>query len=149
ESTGIRSVQVQINRLNAVLGPCHWRKLLHYEGGGIECLAHVVVGNKLAECQLDEHGELLACDADVIAHVQGWGGHERATTRGDMRKGAETNALKRCIAQLGPGQDVYCLDIDEDHNTTGEAAPAPAQIERPAEPDAEAELKALLVADDD
>lgn len=136
ESTGIRTAQVQVDRLNAVLGGPHWRKLLHYEDGGGTCHAHVIVGNNLGHATLDALGGLLQGDADLLVHRSGWGGHARAKDAGDRRKGAETNALKRTIAQVGPGHEVYCLDFDEDANPTARDY---SQIDGPA---AAAELPA-------
>lgn len=150
ESTGIRSVQVQINRLNAILGEGHWRKLLHYADGGATCCAHVIVGNALAGCNLDKDGQLVIdFRAEILAHRYGWGGHAaRGGNRGDLYKGAETNALKRVIAQLGPGQEVYCLDFDEDA-TPRAATPEPVEQPDEPQPSPEDRLEALLKADDE
>lgn len=124
ESTGIRSVQVQIDRLNEVLGPAHWRVLTHYQDGGALCRTVLVVGNDLRWCRLDERGELVPWTesgvADVLAVRDGWGGHSRGSNRGDLYKGSETNALKRTIARLGPGGHVYRLDFDDDVNRSND-----------------------------
>lgn len=120
-STGIRSVQVQIDRLNEVLGPAHWRVLTHYEDSGALCRTVLVVGNGLQFCALDGSGELVPDDrAEVLAVRDGWGGHSRGSNRGDLYKGSETNALKRTIARLGPGGHVYRLDFDDDVNRSND-----------------------------
>lgn len=129
-STGVKSAQVQIDRLNDVLGASHWRALPHYEDGGKRCRVTVVVGNGLEWCRLDEAGNLLPYtligaglftkgdaevkEAEVLVSRDGYGGHARGSAPGDVYKGSETNALKRVIARIGPGCDVYRMDYDED-----------------------------------
>lgn len=164
ESTGIRSVQVQIDRLNAVIGAPHWRKLLFYIDGGNVCHGHIIVGNKLIAANVGgEDGHLIPGEADIVAHRSGWGGHSRGSNRGDLYKGSETNALKRAIAQLGPGHEVYTLDFDEDLNPAATAPPAtePTQAALPTAAsgggeqaqlpieDAATELTKILAIDDD
>ena len=84
---------------------------------------HVIVGNNLAQAKLDEHGELVPGEADILATHSGWGAVKRGNTIGDQRKGAETNALKRTLARFGPGADVYRADFD-DENLGGTGTPA-------------------------
>lgn len=160
ESTGITSVQVQMNRLNAILGEPHWTTLQHYEEGGTVCNVHLLVGNDLGPCKLDDHGVLDAGHAEVLARRSGKGGHQQGSTRGDLFKGSETNASKRVIARIGPGSEVYCLDFDEDKNPISEeyaltsaAAVAPTtvvpQASASAAEDPEAALAALLGTEDE
>lgn len=159
ESTGITSVQVQVNRLNAILGEAHWTTLLHYEEGGTVCHVHLLVGNELGACELNDKGRLVVNFADIIARRSGFGGHQQGSTRGDLFKGSETNAAKRTIARLGPGAEVYCLDFDEDKNPISEeyaltsaAAVAPTTVVPQAGASAaehpEAALAALLETED-
>lgn len=168
DSTGLRSVQVQIDRLNDVVGPSCWRSLIHYTQGGMVARAHVVLGNDLERASLDENGELMVArtsprglikgpEADVVAHVEGYGGHKRGSAPGDIYKGSETNALKRVIARLGPGREVYTLDADDDIqlSTQGEYQQPRPQRQPPArqaqaEPkkDPDVELAELLAKDD-
>lgn len=145
-STGIRSVQVQIDRMNEVLGLGHWRVLTRYEDSGALCHATVVVGNDLAACSLDATGGLVVGDATVLAVRDGWGGHSRGSGRGDLYKGSETNALKRVLARFGPGAGVYRLDFDDDVNRSND----PRVAARPEPPvDADATLRGLLADGDD
>lgn len=139
-STGVRSVQVQADRMNEVLGTSHWRVLYHYADRGAICKAVVIVGNGLAFASLDEAGNLRpftpavdrtsALDAEILAVREGYGGHSRGNA-GDLYKGSETNALKRVLARLGPGSDVYRLDYDDDVNLSNEPEHRPTAA-RPA-----------------
>lgn len=174
ESTGVRSVQVQIDRMNTVLGFQHWRVLYHYQSNGELCRCHALVGNDLQWARLDEKGELLPYtiiateglsddgvrEADVLMVREGWGGHNRGTARGDLYKGSETNALKRTLARCGPGAEVYRLDFDDDVNKSADpvyqdpsakqqqrSAAAPQQQQQ-APPDFDAQLKMLLGRED-
>lgn len=164
ESTGLKSVQPQVDRMNAVLGGAHWRALYHYEDGGKVCKTVVIVGNDLRWARLDERGNLLAhtdtsdgsMAADVLVERAGWGGHSRGSNRGDLHKGSETNALKRCLARVGPGNHVYALDFDEDptapeYRDTPAPAAQPQQQATPAgDPvDYDASLDSLLGTEDE
>jgi len=119
ESTGVKSVQVQVDRMNDVLGAPHWRSLIYYAEGGTVCKAVVLVGNKLASASLDAEGNLVCGDADILVVRDGWGGHSRGSGKGDILKGAETNTLKRVLARVGPGCDIYRLDYDLDTHGQG------------------------------
>lgn len=163
ESTGIRSVQVQVDRLAEVLGVDHFRVLAHHQPGGQIARVHVVIGNELQWCRLDERGELVpftvaadrVLEADVLAHADGWGGHGRGSAPGDVWKGSETNAAKRVIARVGPGAHVYRLDFEDDPTQPPAATPpaAPAAPAPDASPmatlDAQQELDAWLATTDD
>lgn len=132
-TTGIRSVQVQVDRLSQVLGDAHYRLIPHHTPDGQRCRMHVVIGNDLQWCRVDAAGELQPYTllegtvggdgiapyagvkyAEVIAHADGWGGHARGSAPGDIWKGSETNAGKRVIARVGPGNHVYALDFEDD-----------------------------------
>lgn len=124
-TTGLKSTQIQVDRMNDVLGRRHWRTLLFYSQNGTLCKAVVIVGNDLHWARLDEHGELLPYtvvdagdtkeirEADIVALHEGWGGW-KSNKLGDTFKSAETNALKRVLARFGPGADVYRVDYEED-----------------------------------
>ena len=128
ESTGVRSVQVQVDRMNEVLGLEHWRWLPHYAEEGTVCRIVVIVGNDLAGVRLDDRGNLDADSlegAEILVVRDGWGGHNRGSGKGDVLKGAETNTLKRVLARVGPGCDIYRLDYDLDaHNSDPVYQPA-------------------------
>lgn len=170
--TGIKSVQVQLDRLTAVLGMEHYRVLLHYRDNGVICKSMVVVGNDLQWCRLDEQGQLIPFtvlapgteskqaivkEAEVLKVVEGMGGWKRGTNPGDTWKGAETNGLKRVIARLGPGAEVYSQDF-EDNPRMPEYRPTAAdtvgtpegtQVQEPGISDEEGEtLLAALLAED-
>jgi hypothetical protein len=122
-SFGIKSTQVQFDRMNDVLGGAHWRALLHFSQQAQLCHATVVVGNDLEYCRLDADGNLIPYTvvdvpphlaaalppdalretirhADVVAVREGWGGWKSRTV-GDTYKASETNALKRTLARFG------------------------------------------------
>ncbi len=140
-SIGLNSAQFQIDVMNAVLGRPHWRILRHYPPGkdGFICKVVVLVGNRLAAASLDDHGELIAADADILGVGQEWGAVKHATTPADAYKGSATNATKRAIAEFGPGADVYRKDFEDENiggtgalQAPGPAAPAAAQPARAA-----------------
>lgn len=119
-STGIKSVQVQIDRMNNVLTPLGWRETTYYEDDGR--LAHVRV-------------EVVGDTGKVLTFRESRGGVNQASTVGNLYKGSYTNAAKLAFARLGPGHEVYVgvTDLDPDvHEQTAEAqrprtngAPAP------------------------
>lgn len=136
-STGVKSAQVLIDRMNEVLGAGHWRALAHYANNGELCRVWVIVGNNLSRASTDkENGnlELTGDDgetAEVLIARDGWGGH-RARSAGDTRKGSETNTLKRVLARVGPGCDVYRLDYDADNTGPEQGSERPrAQAQQP------------------
>lgn len=115
-STGLNSTQYQVDYLNAVFGLAHWRYLLHYEESGTLARCWAVVGNDLTAIRVNpDTGELdIPETAEVLVVRDGWGGHRAGSTKGDVLKGSETNAMKRTLARLGPGGDVYRLDVEAD-----------------------------------
>lgn len=134
-TTGIKSIQFQIDRMNAVLGLMGWRSLLHYTQGGVLVKAVVVVGNDLHLCSLaKDTGELEWWKevggemklATIITTREGWGGFQMRTI-GDTHKAGETNTLKRVLARMGPGNDVFRVDYEADVLAalgSGDAPPA-------------------------
>jgi hypothetical protein len=124
ESTGISSVQVQVDRMNNVLSPLWWHDHVEYHDGGT--IAHVEV-----------HVRDGAGDAEPLIVREAWGGVDRGSTKGNVYKGSQTNAAKLAFARLGPGHEVYlgATDLDPDVNAqvggstsrrpTGDARPLP------------------------
>lgn len=128
-STGVRSVQVQIARMDAVFTPLWWSYETNYSDDG-----------KLAE-------------VTVTVNVEGnpvtrsaWGGVDRANTQGNLRKGAFTNAAKVAFARLGVGGEVYLGATDHDPDSDPAAAKAqvapasantPAAAEQPLSPESQ------------
>lgn len=106
ESTGIRSVQVQIDRMNNVLTPLWWSDDVTYEEGG-----------KLAQVTVTVHGQ-----SGPLVTVYARGGVQQASTLGNLYKGSYTNAAKLAFARLGPGHEVYLGAADLDPDTNAEAA---------------------------
>lgn len=113
-STGINSGQYQCDVMNDVLGVAHWAYRTHYEDGGTVARVFVIVGNNLTGVTLDKAtGELVIPEgAEVLSDRDGWGGFARGNGRGDVMKGSETNTLKRVLGRMGPGGDVYRLDVE-------------------------------------
>ncbi len=101
ESTGIRSVQVQIDRMNNVLTPMWWWQETNHDEGGKLCEVTVFVGNR---------------DSDVLAEGSSFGGVGQGSTLGNIYKGSFTNAGKLAFAHLGVGHEVYlgATDLDPD-----------------------------------
>lgn len=148
-TTGIRSVQVQVDRLDEVLGADHFRLLARHTPDGIRCRVHIVIGNDLQWCHLDADGELHPYtllpdtaavagsggtvyagvqEADVLVHGDSWGGHKRGSAPADIWKGAFTNAAKLAIARhAGPGDHVYRLEFEDDPQAPEARAPRRGQ----------------------
>ncbi len=108
ESTGVRSVQVQIDRMNNVLTPLWWWYDEHFEDGGKLALVTVIVGNRFHK---EEHRE-------IMVRRTSHGGVGRGSGSGNIYKGSFTNAAKLAIARVGPGHEVYlgAADLDPDVN---------------------------------
>lgn len=113
ESTGVRSVQVQIDRMNNVLGPLDWNYSDEYEQEG-----------KLAKVTVR-----VFFGAEEITRTAR-GGVNQGSTLGNIYKGSFTNAAKLAFARLGPGHEVYLGAADLDPDT--DAAAASRQDEVPA-----------------
>lgn len=118
-STGVRSVQVQVDRMDNVLTPLCWDYRYVYEEDGKLC--EVTVDVK------DGGGQVLVSRAS-------YGGVNQANTEGNRRKGSFTNAAKRAFALVGPGHEVYLGAADFDPDTDKHAAdlqtPAAPAVER-------------------
>jgi hypothetical protein len=102
-STGIRSVQVQIDRMNNVLGLSWWDFEEDFEADGKLAKVTVYIGNP---------GET------PLAKRSSRGGVDRGTGTGNRYKGSFTNAAKLAFARVGPGHEVYvgAADLDPDVN---------------------------------
>lgn len=106
-STGVSSVQVQMTRMDNVLTPLWWELVDVYEQDGKLCRATVFVE---------------FADRKVPLTRASWGGMNRGSTIGNLYKGSFTNAAKRAIAMVGPGQEVYLGATDYDPDVSEEAA---------------------------
>lgn len=107
ESTGVKSVQVLVNRMDAVLMPQHWSVTDEYENDGRLCRATVTV---------------LDGDGQPIVSRSSYGGVDRASSLGNLMKGSFTNAAKRAFAMVGPGHEVYVGAVDYDPDVSVDAA---------------------------
>lgn len=106
-STGIKSLQVQINRLDNVLGPLNWSWHTVWSEDG-----------KLATVTVNVFGE----GETTLVQRQARGGVDRGSTIGNVHKGSETNAAKLAFARLGVGWEVYVGATDFDPDTDEDAA---------------------------
>jgi hypothetical protein len=112
-STGLSSLQPQIDVMHAVFGPPHWRLRERELDDGVLDL-ELVIGNDLD--RPDEPGNR---QADVLLRHRMRGSHTRGRSHGDRYKGALTNGAKRLLAMAGACADVWRFgpDPDEAHNT--------------------------------
>lgn len=113
-STGIKSLQVQIDRLDNVLGPLNWFWLTEWFDDGRTASVEVSV--------VDEVGHTL-----VARRARG--GVNQASTTGNLYKGSETNAAKLAFARLGVGHEVYLGAADFDPDVDEDAAKEQAKVE--------------------
>ena len=111
DSTGIKSVQVQVDRMNNVLGPTAWTDDAVYHQDG-----------KLCEVTI----RVITLTGDTIAKRSSWGGVDRGSGLGNLYKGSYTNAAKLAFARLGVGHEVYVGATDHDPDTNPDAAKAQA-----------------------
>lgn len=140
ESTGIKSVQVQIDRMDHVLTPLGWQELIDYSDEGKLCKVTVEI--------IDRAGVILCSRS---SH----GGVNQASTTGNLYKGSYTNAAKVAFARIGPGHEVYvgATDLDPDvHEGTAKAqeqkrATATAPAEPPVSDVRITEQKAIEMVD--
>lgn len=107
ESTGIKSLQVQIDRLDNVLTPLGWGWSVEYEQDGQLAHARAWIGP-------DREAPFVVREAR--------GGVNRGSTIGNLYKGSETNAAKLALARLGPGHEVYLGAADFDPDVDPDAA---------------------------
>lgn len=114
-STGIRSVQVQVDRMNNVLTPLWWWWEDRYELEGKLCEVKVYVGK----------GDPVFGGAILMRSSRG--GVNQGSSLGNIYKGSFTNAAKLAIARIGPGHEVYVGATDHDPDVSSEAAAAPPE----------------------
>lgn len=107
KSTGIKSLQVQIDRLDNVLTPLCWHWTTEWSDDGRTATVEVRV--------LDGDGKAL-----VVRRARG--GVNQASTDGNLLKGSETNAAKLAFARLGVGHEVYLGATDFDPDVDKDAA---------------------------
>jgi len=118
-STGIRSVQVQIDRMNNVLTPLWWWDSAEHEDAGKLCTVTVSVG-------------LRADTPLVLASTSSKGGVGQASNAGNLYKGSYTNAAKLAFARLGVGHEVYVGATDFDPDVDRDLAEAQGAAETKA-----------------
>jgi hypothetical protein len=121
ESTGIKSVQVQVDRMNNVLTPLWWWYVDRYEKEGRVCEVTVYVGNLHAtseEVQRWGERDAVPLEQGVLVSRRSRGGVEQGSSSGNLYKGSFTNAAKLALARLGVGREVYVgtADFDPDVN---------------------------------
>jgi hypothetical protein len=138
-STGVRSVQVQKNRLDNVLGPLWWSESREYSDDYKLCRVIVTVHDS---------------DGGVLLSREAVGGVDRGNTLGNKAKGSYTNAAKQAFAQIGPGREVYMRTTDSDPDVDPDAARQQSRAprvarEEPRPPDYDAELRVLLAEQDE
>jgi hypothetical protein len=107
DSKGIRSVQIPVDRMDAVLTPLWWWYEHTYEQGGKLCLVTVNIGT---------FGER------VLVSRSSYGGMNRGSTEGNLYKGTFTNAAKRAFALIGPGHEIYAGAADYEPDVSPAAA---------------------------
>lgn len=123
-SKGIRSVQVCVDRMDAVLTPLWWHYEHAYEQDGKLCLVTVNIG---------------ALGGPVLVSRSSYGGMNRGSTEGNLFKGTFTNAAKRAFALVGVGASVYTGATDYEPDVDPAAAREQAQPTRSQQEAAEGE----------
>jgi hypothetical protein len=116
ESTGVRSVQVQISRMDNVLTPMWWWEQVDYHNDGK--LAKVLIG--------------VGTRAAPLVTRSSYGGVDRGSSAGNIYKGSYTNAAKAAFARIGPGHEVYLGAADLDPDVNEGIAKEQGGAERPA-----------------
>lgn len=107
-SKGIRSLQVQINRMDAVWTPLWW-------GWRTEWIEPQLAEVAVWIGETEEH---------ALVKRSARGGMNAGSTVGNHFKGTETNAAKMAFARLGCGHEVYIGAADFDPDTDEDAAKA-------------------------
>jgi hypothetical protein len=129
DSTGIKSVQVQVTRMDNVLTPLWWNDEVEYHDEG-----------RLARVTVRVPG---------LVSRQAWGGVDRGSTRGNIYKGSYTNAAKMAFARVGPGWEVYLGATDLDPDVNAQAARAAAKAPARARETPERETNERLLTQDE
>jgi hypothetical protein len=114
-SKGIKSLQVQIDRMDNVLGEGRWDWQTKYLNDA----------GTLAEVEV-----WVLCGSERLFTRRARGGVDRGSTAGNTHKGTETNAAKLAFARAGVGHEVYIgitdLDPDVSEDASKEQAKGPA-----------------------
>lgn len=129
-SKGIRSLQVQIDRMDAIWTPLNWGWRTNWLEPN---LAEVTVW-------------VGASEDDALVKRVARGGMNAGSTVGNHFKGTETNAAKMAFARLGPGHEVYLGAADFDPDTDEDAAKQQEPETPPAVPTIPPESLLLLRA---
>lgn len=116
DSTGLASIQPQVEMANAIYGEPHWRwwPVPSADNDGTYSVT-LLIGNDLHHIQqVTVDGEIRAqsdtCEV-LIAHTL-LGSNPNGSTPANKMKGALTNAGKRLLATVGCCGDVYRFDGD-------------------------------------
>lgn len=117
-SKGVRSLQVQIDRMDAIWTPLWW-------GWRTEWI----------EPSLAEVAVWVGNDNRMFVVRKARGGMNGGSTTGNHYKGTETNAAKMAFARIGPGHEVYLGAADFDPDTDSDAAQAQAAPAGAPDPD--------------
>lgn len=127
ESTGVKSVQVLIDRMDNVLGPTNWRDRADFNDDGTLCEVTV---------------EVLGPDREILLSRSSFGGVNQASTTGNRYKGSYTNAAKLAFARVGPGHEVYlgAVDFDPDVNEVMAEQQDPRPQQRATAPRAQSDV---------
>lgn len=125
--TGIQGAQVQATRMSNVLGRQHWRALSWDKKDGQLRKLIVIVGNDLHQAKVGPDGQLEPNGAEILITEEGWGAYNKGPDPANHYKGAETNAIKRIFARIGPGEEVYRQEVDLELRPEDREAPVPAE----------------------
>ncbi len=136
DMTGFK-YQYCVDRMNAVFGPDDWSLRFW-----VESVDDIKFGDKdafeaVVQCTIGIRKPISDKTYTDIIEKQSFGGHQ-SFTRTDAIKGAQTDALKKCLAFFGVGADAYRGTIDEDYRgpdakVSGEptSGSRPAHVSRP------------------
>jgi hypothetical protein len=109
DSTGIKSLQVQIDRMDNVLTPLNWEWHTEWSAEGRVADVKVTI--------------FAAGEPDnVLVKRRARGGVNQASTDGNLQKGSETNAAKLALARIGVGHEIYLGVTDFDPDVDPDAA---------------------------
>jgi hypothetical protein len=119
ESTGVKSTQVLMNRMDNVLTPLWWWDEIVYLGDPSTAGERGKVAEIVVHVGSDRTCPLVSRSSP--------GGVNQASTLGNLFKGTRTNAAKRAFAAHGPGHEVYLGAVDADFDPDTSTAAAKAQ----------------------
>lgn len=143
-STGLKSLQVQIDRMDAVLTPLNWCWQTTWSEDGrladvtVDIYGHDEPGEQMAPAEsITVTGETsrltllppIAPVTRILVTRRAKGGVNQGSTSGNIFKGSETNAAKLAFARVGPGHEIYVGMADFDPDTDEDSAKAQTQAE--------------------